>query len=141
LLHATPHSTRERESPEPLDDSPDGDARSSHRVPGPRLGALPLARRDVERLRQVLGLQRRLRDLDASPRTQRALTHRHIFREALTWLEIHGHAQAAVEHWITVLAQRGAEQPIDATSDVVPPSLGRRRRRRRRRRPRSAPGI
>ena len=61
----------------------------------PRLGALPLARRDVERLRQILGLQRRLRDLAASPRAQRALAHRSIFREALTWLEIHGGAPDA----------------------------------------------
>src|SRR5262245_38955905 len=43
------------------------------RASGPRLGELPVARRDVERLRQILGLQRRLRDLSASPRTQRAL--------------------------------------------------------------------
>jgi poly(A) polymerase len=41
----------------------------------PRLGALPLARRDVERLRQVLGLQRRLHDLGAHARAKRALTH------------------------------------------------------------------
>ena len=69
------------------------------RPPGPRLGELPLARRDVERLRQILGLQRRLRDLDASPRAKRALTHRSIFREALTWLEIHGARPEVVEHW------------------------------------------
>src|SRR5262249_40231985 len=33
------------------------------RPPIPRLGDLPLARRDVERLRQIVGLQRRLRDV------------------------------------------------------------------------------
>src|ERR671931_280334 len=60
--------------------------------PPPRLGALPLARRDVERLRQILGLQRRLRDINAAPRAQRALAHRGIFRDALAWLEIHGDA-------------------------------------------------
>ena len=49
-----------------------------HREPLARLGSLPLARRDLERLRQILGLQRRLRDLTASVRTQRALTHRSI---------------------------------------------------------------
>ena len=31
------------------------------------LGELPLARRDVERLRQILGLQRRLRDVAREP--------------------------------------------------------------------------
>ena len=34
------------------------------------LGMLPLARRDVERLRQILGLQRRLLDTKLSPRAQ-----------------------------------------------------------------------
>ena len=105
---------------------------------GPRLGELPLARRDVDRLGQILGLQRRLRDLGASQRAQRALTHRGIFREALTWLEIHGEAQDVVEHWITVLADRGAEEPPDPTAEVPPPA--RRRRRRRRRRLNPAPG-
>src|SRR6202790_5162579 len=47
---------------------------------GPRLGDLPLARRDIERLRQILTLQRRLRDLTASPRAKRALSNRAIFR-------------------------------------------------------------
>jgi len=112
---------------------------------GPRLGELPLARRDVERLRQILGLQRRLRDFGASVRAQRALTHRGIFREALTWMEIHGGTPETVEHWITVLAERGAEEPVmapgqegaDAQSAPTSPDR-RRRRRRRRRRPRPA---
>src|SRR5712692_3152464 len=39
-----------------------GEPAQRRRPAGPRLGDLPLARRDVERLRQVLGLQRRLRD-------------------------------------------------------------------------------
>ena len=60
---------------------------------------LPLARRDVERLRQILGLQRRLMDMNLSPRARRALMHRGPFREALTWLEIHGDAPEVLEHW------------------------------------------
>jgi poly(A) polymerase len=100
-----------------------------------RLGNLPLARRDLERLRQVLGLQRRLRDVTASVRAQRALTHRSIFREALTWLEIHGEAPELVEHWISVLADRGADEPVGPVSDLEPGDRPRRRRRRRRRRP------
>jgi len=102
--------------------------------PALSLGLLPLARRDVERLRQVLGLQRRLMDLHLSPRARRALMHRGPFREALTWLEIHGNAPEALEHW------RGF---IEAAKTFVPgeqeagegPSPQRRRRRRRRRRP------
>jgi poly(A) polymerase len=101
----------------------------------PRLGALPLARRDVERLRQILGLQRRLRDAAAAPRAQRALAHRGIFRDALVWLEIHGDAPDLVVHWKT-LVESGA--PAEAPGQGVegePPPFRRRRRRRRRRRP------
>jgi poly(A) polymerase len=103
------------------------------RAPGPRLGDLPIARRDVDRLRQIVGLQRRLRDLSASPRAQRALAHRHIFREALTWLEIHGDAADAVEHWKALLAEGGHEQRAGATEEGALPFRPRRRRRRRRR--------
>src|SRR5262249_6127527 len=60
--------------------------------PLPKLGELPLARRDVEKLRQLIQMQRRLLDIHAHPRAQQGLLHRSTFREALTWLEIHGHA-------------------------------------------------
>ena len=99
---------------------------------GTKLGDLPLARRDLERLRQLLGLQRRLRDTSATVRAQRALTHRAIFRDALTWLEVHGGNQELVEHWITVLADEPV-QPVDAREPGEAPSRRRRRRRRRRR--------
>jgi poly(A) polymerase len=101
--------------------------------PLPKLGALPLARRDVERLRQILGLQRRLLDIAAGSRAERALAHRSIFPEALTWFEIHGGDAATVEKWKAVLAQ----EPV-AGEDLaveVPEFVARRRRRRRRRRP------
>jgi poly(A) polymerase len=102
------------------------------REPLVKLGSLPLARRDLERLRQILSLQRRLRDLTASVRAQRALTHRSIFREALTWMEIHGGTPEVVEHWITVLAERGADEPVGpAGPDGERPKRRRRRRRRR----------
>jgi hypothetical protein len=107
--------------------------------PLPKLGALPLARRDVERLRQVLGLQRRLAETSAHPRSQRALTHRHVFGDALTWLDIHGGSKELVSHWNAVLAERGSEPaPSEAAEGEHPPL--RRRRRRRRRRFRHAPG-
>jgi poly(A) polymerase len=111
----------------------DGDA--SRPATGLHLGRLPLARRDVERLRQILGLQRRLRDVGASPRAKRALTHRNIFREALTWLEIHGDSPDLVEHWVSVLAERGVEEPVAPPADERPPFRKRRRRRRRYRAP------
>jgi poly(A) polymerase len=111
------------------------------RAPGPRLGDLPIARRDVERLRQIVGLQRRLRDLTAGPRAQRALTHRHIFREALAWLDIHGDAPDVVEHWKAVMSDGGAlERPAPAGEEGTPPFRRPRRRRRRRRRFVPTPG-
>jgi len=103
-----------------------------HRLP--QLGHLPIARRDVERLDLVLGLQRRLMDLGAPPRAQRSLLHRHVFSEALTWLEIHGDAPDVVQHW-KALAAEGRPQPQhDQGEGEREAGLGRRRRRRRRRR-------
>ena len=114
------------------------------RPPGLRLGELPLARGDVERLRQILSLQRRLRDVSANPRGHRALVHRSIFREALVWLEVHGRApEEVVEHWRTLAAEAPTEPagavPDTATTDEAPPAR-KRRRRRRRRRPNPASG-
>ena len=105
------------------------------RPSGPRLGDLPLARRDVERLNQVLTLQRRLREGDGNLRAKHALTHRAIFREALTWLEVHGNAPDIVARWKTLLAERGAEGPPAEGIESEPPPFRRRRRRRRRSRP------
>ena len=51
--------------------------------PGLKLGELPLARRDVERLRQILGLQRRLREVRREPARQaRAHPPEHLPRGA-----------------------------------------------------------
>ncbi len=110
----------------------DGDFKKE---PAPSLGMLPLARRDVERLRQVLGLQRRLTDLTLSPRARRALMHRGPFREAMTWLEIHGNAPEVLEHWRGfVEAAATFEGTPEAEAEPRP-----RRRRRRGRRPRRPP--
>ena len=100
------------------------------------LGTLPLARRDVERLRQIVYLQRRLLvDVTAPARVRRGLTHRSAFPEALTWLEIHGDAPAVVESWrlfLTESATAHGPTPVDEGGAPHP----RRRRRRRRRYPR-----
>ena len=101
--------------------------RMPRKEPRLSLGMLPLARRDVERLRQILGLQRRLTDMTLSPRARRALTHRGPFREALTWLEIHGRSPDVLEHW------RGFIEAAGTFEDEIPQAPERRRRRRRRR--------
>ena len=113
--------------------------RRRRRIPGPKLGELPLARRDIERLQHVLALQRKLRDLTASPRARRALVHRHVFRAALTWLEIHGGVPELLEQWQLILADTAHDVPHVEPPEGTPPPL-RRRRRRRRRRVRSTPG-
>jgi hypothetical protein len=63
------------------------------------LGILPIPRRDVERLHQILVVQPRLMDLRAPYRAQRALLHRHVINEALAWLEVHGGRPEVVQHW------------------------------------------
>ncbi len=130
----------------------DGGPRKPRKPPALKLGELPLARGDVEGLRQALVLQRRLRDLGAHPRVQESLVHRGVFPVALTWLEIHGQAPELIEHWQGVLADVAAqglarsadgEETGDNAGNVAhghqaPPGdrvPGRRRRRRRRRRP------
>jgi poly(A) polymerase len=126
--------------------SPEGKPR---KPPALKLGELPLARGDVEGLRQALILQRRLGDLKAPPRVQRSLLHRGGFKDALTWMEIHGQAPSVIEHWRGVVAEVQAErlapidgeEPGDNIGNLARPQpehgeqrQGRRRRRRRRRR-------
>ncbi len=94
--------------------------------PGLNLGILPLARRDVERVHQVLVLQRRLREPSRSPHARRMLMQRSAFGDAMTWLEIHGDAPERLAYW----REHGA--PAEADSGDPP---ARRRRRRGRRRP------
>jgi len=95
------------------------------------LGMLPLARRDVERLRQILGLQRRLMDRNTPPRSRAAMTHRGAFQEALTWLDIHGDAPDILAHWRASI--EAVDSPDTTPSGADAPPTKRRRRRRRRR--------
>ena len=95
------------------------------------LGMLPLARRDVERLRQILGLQQRLLDMHLSPKARRALMHRGPFQEAMTWLEIHGRAPEVLEHWRGFIEAAATFEPGTEAVEEAPPKRRRRRRRRR----------
>lgn len=105
-----------------------------------KIGMLPIARGDTERLRQVLSLQSRIADLEMSPRAKRTLMHRSPFEDALTWFEIHGQLPAVLEHWKGFIEALGddARHPPDADGaaaavDGVPPRRRRGRRRRGRR--------
>jgi poly(A) polymerase len=100
------------------------------------LGMLPIARRDVERLQQILALQSRLLDIQAPTRTQRALLHRAVLPEAITWLEIHGDRADVVAHWRALQGEPREHphtEPGEATATVTPFPRRRRRRRGRRR--------
>jgi poly(A) polymerase len=102
------------------------------------LGLLPIARRDVERLQQILALQSRLLDTQASARAQRGLLHRAVLPEAITWLEIHGDRPDVVAHWRS-LQSEPREHPAtdgDESASVFTPYVRQRRRRRGRRRTR-----
>ena len=87
------------------------------------LGRLPIARRDVERLRQILALQPMLADPALSPRATRSAMARGAFVDALSWMDIHGNDPDALARW-TALADAGGKPP---------PREGAKRRRRRRR--------
>jgi poly(A) polymerase len=103
------------------------------------LGLLPVARRDVERLQQILSVQSRLLDIQAPIRAQRGLLHRAVFEEALIWLDIHAERPDVVAHWRELQAQVvvGVGVPTEYAADYAP--LRRRRRRRRRRTPSMTP--
>jgi poly(A) polymerase len=95
--------------------------------PGLNLGVLPLARRDVERIHQVLMLQRRLREPSRSSHARRVLMQRSAFADALTWLEVHGDAPDMLEYW------RGHGTAPAPEGEAGEPAPRRRRRRGRRR--------
>ena len=100
------------------------------------LGMLPVPRRDVERLHQILVLQPRLMDIAAPFRVQRSLLHRHVIDDALTWLEIHGGRPEVVQHWRSLQAEPAPGAATGGRGNEGS-SYRHRRRRRRRRRPNS----
>ena len=80
-------------------------------------------------------MQRRLRDLGANERARRALVHRSTFRDALTWMEIHGGLPDIVEGWKTLVALAPSEPPpADAAGRRGRAARSRAAARRRRRR-------
>ena len=106
-----------------------------------KIGSLPIARRDTERLRQVLAFQRRLADLEMSARAKRGLLGRSSFHDALTWIEIHGNSPGVLEHWRGFIEALGPEALERTRATAEAPAgeddrerpAGRRRRGRRRR--------
>jgi len=108
-----------------------------------KIGSLPIARGDTERLRQILSLQGRIADLEMSPRAKRSLMHRGPFEDSLTWFEIHGNAPAVLEHWKGFIEALGdeAKHPPEGEAAPIEGEGGPRRRRRRGRRRRGRRGF
>ena len=132
--------------PEPEPEQVDGNALQSKaksrfrrppKEPILKIGMLPIARGDTERLRQIQSLQARIADLEMSPRAKRSLMHRGPFEDSLTWFEIHGNAAAVLEHWkgfIEALGDEAKHPPEGEGAAPVDGEGGPRRRRRGRRR-------
>ena len=84
------------------------------------LGMLPIARRDLERLHQIMAIQPRLLDIAAPIRAQRGVLHRSVVDEALTWLEIHGERPDVVAHWRALRAEGTTPQHAEP-EETAPP--------------------
>ena len=120
-------------------------------------GALPVARKDLDRLRHMLHTLPKLSDPALPPRIARGLPGRPSFPDTLTWFEIFGGDATVLEQWLALKVsrpapaahgqRRGGHRPghapahggAHATHAAGAPGEGdapqRRRRRRRRRRP------
>jgi poly(A) polymerase len=99
-------------------------------------GMLQVAKKDLERLRQLMILLPRLTDRSMPPRVARGLANRPMFPDALTWQAIFGHDPELTEHWRQIRQHRPHElqQAGAAAAEPQPDALPRPRRRRRRRR-------
>jgi len=69
-------------------------------------GMLPVARRDMDRLRQLMQTLPRMTDPELPPRVARGLPHRPSFADALVWLEIFGDEPDIVEYWKQLKPER-----------------------------------
>jgi poly(A) polymerase len=100
-------------------------------------GKLPIARRDLDRLGQIVSLVPRMLEPDPSPRLTRSLPQRPAFRDALLWLEIFTDAPDELAAWEALRAMAPVATEPGGGRDGAregAPGTGRRKRRRRGRR-------
>lgn len=99
------------------------------------LGLLPIARRDLDRLGQVVSLVPRMLEPEPPARLVRSLPQRPAFRDTLMWLEIFADAPDELAAWESL---RAAAPPAGddrfGPGPGEPARPGRRKRRRRGRR-------
>jgi poly(A) polymerase len=100
-------------------------------------GMLPIARRDLDRLGQVVSLVPRMLEPDPPLRVTRSLPQRPAFRDALLWLEIFTDAPDELAAWA---ALRSSAPAVDGHEGDGTPGTGQRKRRRRRGRRRGGRG-
>jgi poly(A) polymerase len=121
------------------------------RVPGSAeikvtFGKLPIARRDLDRLGQIVSMVPRLLEPDPSRRLTRSLPNRPAFRDTMLWLEIFNDAPEQLAAWEALRSASPAQASADddgregAREAGGPPGTGRRKRRRRRGRRRGGRG-
>ena len=96
-------------------------------------GMLPIARRDIDRLGQIVSMVPRMLEPEPSPRLTRSLPGRPAFRDALLWLEIFTDAPEELAAWTALRASAPAPDP-EVADGSGPGDSGRRKRRRRGRR-------
>ncbi len=104
---------------------------------------LPLARRDLDRLRLILTAQRRLHQVQRSLSAKHLLASRGYFEDAVRWMEIHGgrEGRELAIHWRSLEAASEARSDEGAPPQTPPPEpAAPHRPRRRRRRPRRSRG-
>ena len=100
--------------------------------PRVQLGLLPIARRDLDRLAQVLAMVPRLTEMDLPPRMVKSLPNRPAFSDALSWLQVFGDAPDLISHWTAV--REATPRPAGAEPEGEGVGGARKKRRRRGRR-------
>jgi poly(A) polymerase len=97
-------------------------------------GLLPIARRDIDRLGQVVSMVPRMLEPGPSPRLTRSLPQRPAFRDALLWLEIFTDAPDELAAWAALRGTDPAVGDDSRAGAAAGAGAGRRKRRRRGRR-------
>lgn len=101
-------------------------------------GMLPIARRDLDRLAQVVSLVPRMLEPNPPARLTRSLPQRPAFRDALLWLEIFADAPDELAAWgalrVSAAAPSAPEGDRETARESGAPGTRRRKRRRRGRR-------
>ncbi|MCR4373291.1 MAG: hypothetical protein NUW22_00405, partial [Acidobacteria bacterium] len=104
-------------------------------------GMLPIARRDLDRLGQVVSLVPRMLEPDPPVRLTRSLPQRPAFRDALLWLEIFTDAPDELAAWAALRPSAPAGNgPASGGEGEGAAGTGHRKRRRRRGRRRGGRG-